>query len=67
MKSILLMCGVVTTLLLSGCGMQASHVEMLKNWSFQYNEETNDYSIFFELTDKIIRHYQRMLMLIFES
>lgn len=52
MKSILLMCGVVTTLLLSGCGMQASHVEMLKNWSFQYNEETNDYSIFFELTDK---------------
>lgn len=27
-------------------------VETLTNWSFQYNEGTNDYSIFFGLTDK---------------
>ena len=35
------------------CGCSASPViETLNNWSFQYNEGTNDYSVFFELRDK---------------
>ena len=36
----------------SGCGSSASHVETLKSWSFQYNEGTSDYSLFFGLADK---------------
>ena len=36
----------------SGCGSSASRVETLKSWSFQYNEGTSDYSLFFGLTDK---------------
>ena len=52
MKRIILMCGLVIALLLSGCGTSVSRVETLKSWSFQYNEETNDYSIFFGLADK---------------
>ena len=36
----------------SGCGSSASRVETLKSCSFQYNEGTNDYSLFFGLTDK---------------
>ena len=36
----------------SGCGSSASRVETLKSWSFQYNEGTNDYSLFFGLADK---------------
>ena len=35
------------------CGCSASPViETLNNWSFQHNEGTNDYSVFFELRDK---------------
>ena len=35
------------------CGCSARPViETLNNWSFQYNEGTNDYSVFFELRDK---------------
>ena len=35
------------------CGCSSSQaVETLNNWSFQYNEGTNDYSVFFELRDK---------------
>ena len=37
--------------MLSGCG-SASRVETLNSWSFQYNEGTDDYSIFFGLADK---------------
>ncbi len=36
----------------SGCGSSASRVETLKSWSFQYNEGTSDYSLFFGLADK---------------
>lgn len=42
----------VIALLLSGCGSSASRVETLKSWSFQYNEGTSDYSLFFGLADK---------------
>ena len=52
MKRIFLMWGLVFALLLSGCGSSSSRVETLKSWSFQYNEGTNDYSIFFGLADK---------------
>ena len=52
MKRFFLMCGLVIALLLSGCGSPVSPIETLENWSFQYNGETNDYSIFFGLADK---------------
>lgn len=39
-------------LLLNGCSSSASHVKTMKYWSFQYNEGTNDYSLFFGLEDK---------------
>ena len=52
MKRFFLMCGLVIALLLSGCGLLASHVETLKSWSFQYNEGTSDYSLFFGLAAK---------------
>ena len=52
MKRFFLMWWLVIALLLSGCGLSASRVETLKSWSFQYNEGTNDYSLFFGLTDK---------------
>ena len=35
------------------CGCSSSPaIESLNNWSFQYNEGTDDYSVFFELRDK---------------
>ena len=52
MKRSFLMWGLVIALLLSGCGSSASRVETLKSWSFQYNEGTSDYSLFFGLADK---------------
>ncbi len=52
MKRFFLMWGLVVALLLSGCGSSASRVETLKSWSFQYNEGTSDYSLFFGLADK---------------
>ena len=52
MKRFFLMWGLVFALLLSGCGSSASRVETLKSWSFQYNEGTSDYSLFFGLADK---------------
>ena len=52
MKRFFLMWGLVIALLLSGCGSSASRVETLKSWSFQYNEGTSDYSLFFGLADK---------------
>lgn len=47
MKRFFLMWGLAIALLLSGCGSSASRVETLKSWSFQYNEGTSDYSLFF--------------------
>lgn len=67
MKRFFLVCGLVIALLLSGCGSSASRVETLKSWSFQYNEGTSDYSLFFGLADKMISLCQLMLMWIFES
>ena len=52
MKRFLLICGLIITLLLNGCGSSASYIETLNSWSFQYNEGTNDYSLFFGLADK---------------
>lgn len=52
MKRFFLMWWLVIALLLSGCGSSASRVETLKSWSFQYNEGTSDYSLFFALADK---------------
>lgn len=52
MKRWILIWSLALTLLLSGCGLSASRVETLKSWSFQYNEGTSDYSIFFGLADK---------------
>ena len=52
MKRFFLVCGLVIALLLSGCGSSASRVETLKSWSFQYNESSSDYSLFFCLADK---------------
>ena len=52
MKRFFLMWWLVIALLLSGCGSSASRVETLKSWSFQYNEGTSDYSLFFGLADK---------------
>ena len=52
MKRWILIWSLALTLLLSGCGSSASRVEALKSWSFQYNEGTSDYSIFFGLADK---------------
>ena len=37
-------------------GTTASDVETLKGWSFQYNEGTNDYSVFFALLTKSDRY-----------
>lgn len=51
MKRSFLIGGLLIVLLLSGCG-SASRVETLNSWSFQYNEGTDDYSIFFGLADK---------------
>lgn len=44
--------GLLLALLLGGCASSGSDVASLKNWSFQYNEGTNDYSVFFELADQ---------------
>lgn len=52
MKRWILIWSLALTLLLSGCGSSASRVETLKSWSFQYNEGTSDYGIFFGLADK---------------
>lgn len=52
MKRFFLVGGLLIALLLSGCSSSASRIETLKSWSFQYNEGTNDYSIFFGLADK---------------
>lgn len=54
MKKIVISLVLLLLLNLCGCslvpiGTNASNIETLKNWSFQYNEGTNDYSVFFAL------------------
>lgn len=55
MKKILSICSLLLILSLSGCAAMKSsifatdNIETLKSWSFQYNEGTNDYSVFFGL------------------
>lgn len=52
MKRWIFVWGLVFVLLLSGCSSSAYCIKTLKSWSFQYNEGTSDYSIFFGLADK---------------
>lgn len=52
MKRLFSVIGFVIVLLLCSCGTSTAHIETLKNWSFQYNKETDDYSLFFALVDK---------------
>ena len=53
MKRFFLVWGLLLSLLLSGCDRSSTaRVKTLANWSFQHNEGTDDYSIFFELLDK---------------
>ena len=52
MKRSFLILGLIIALLLGGCGSSAARVEFLKSWSFQENDGTDDYSLFFGLADK---------------
>lgn len=52
MKKISLIISSMLILLLAGCSSSGNSVETLKGWSFQYNEGTKDYSLFFGLCDK---------------
>lgn len=52
MKKLITIFAIIFTFLLSGCSMLKPKVERLLDWSFQYNEHTNDYSLFFGLADK---------------
>lgn len=49
---LILISGLSIILLLSGCGSSVADVDTLKDWYFQYNEGTDDYSVFFALYDK---------------
>ncbi len=53
MKKAILPRLLVLSLLLTGCSsmLGAARVETLRGWSFQYNEGTDDYSLFFGLRD----------------
>lgn len=52
MKKKFFILGLLIMVWLSGCSSSASRVETLKYWHFQYNEGTNDYSVFFGLFNK---------------
>lgn len=61
MKKLSLILVALLVLTLCGCslaptGTTSSDVETLKGWSFQYNEGTNDYSVFFALLTKAGRY-----------
>lgn len=48
---VILLC--LSLLLLCACSLtQKNHVETLQGWSFQYNEGTDDYSLFFGFLDQ---------------
>lgn len=52
MKKIILALSILLMFLLYGCSVpQTSSIETLKGWSFQFNEGTNDFSLFFGLLD----------------
>lgn len=53
MKKVAISFGVMALMvsILNGCSLGGS-VETMKDWSFQYNEGTEDYSLFFGLCDK---------------
>lgn len=52
MKRVIVLITAFLLVLLCGCSVAGSNVETLKGWSFQYNEGTKDYSLFFGLCDK---------------
>lgn len=53
MKKMALSIIFILAFLINGCGApESASVETLKNWSFQYNQGTNEYSLFFGLSDK---------------
>lgn len=58
MKKISLILVFVLILQLCGCGLGTTlpHIQTLKGWYFQYNQGTNDYSIFFGLLTKSDRY-----------
>lgn len=53
MKKVVMSLGIMSLMvsILNGCSLGSS-VETMKDWSFQYNEGTEDYSLFFGLCDK---------------
>lgn len=58
MKKTIFVIFLLVVLCLCGCSpfnsviLQRSNIETLKGWSFQYNQETNDYSLFFGLLNE---------------
>lgn len=58
MKKIFFVMVLLVALCLCGCSpfnsviLQSSNIETLKGWSFQYNQGTNDYSLFFGLLNE---------------
>lgn len=52
MKKVIVVITAFLLVLLCGCNVAGSNIETLKGWSFQYNEGTKDYSLFFALCDR---------------
>lgn len=53
MKKAVFAVSLLLLFLLYGCSVpQTTRIETLKSWSFQFNEGTNDFSLFFGLLDK---------------
>ena len=46
MKKVISIFGIIFALFFSGCTLTKARVDTLVDWSFQYNERTNDYSLF---------------------
>lgn len=51
-KRLIIVLFLCLSMTLYGCGLFGTSVEYLKDWSFQYNEGTNDYSLLFGLCDR---------------